>query len=82
MWHIFFYFRFRLYLFSLSLFLHIQPKAMVQLLKVVLVVAVFATAAYAQLAKDCGANIGKCPESKPCCSRMFHFSFPPILWRW
>ncbi|KAI5844843.1 concanavalin A-like lectin/glucanase domain-containing protein [Tricharina praecox] len=43
---------------------------MVQLLKAAFVgAAVLATAAYAQITMDCGANLGKCPESKPCCSQ-------------
>jgi hypothetical protein len=45
---------------------------MVQLLKAAFVgAAVLATAAYAQLKKECGDSLGKCPESKPCCSRTF-----------
>lgn len=43
---------------------------MVQLLKAAFVgAAVLATAAYAQLKQECGASLGKCPESKPCCSQ-------------
>lgn len=42
--------------------------------------AVLATAAYAQITMDCGANLGKCPESKPCCSRTPLPSFRFSTW--
>ncbi|KAF3935336.1 Beta-glucanase [Dactylella cylindrospora] len=32
-------------------------------------VALLASSAAAQLTKDCGEGLGKCPESKPCCSQ-------------